>query len=180
MFERQPYDLEGHIRHFGNGINMYRGEDFGQPLALHEGDVLSNGWTVIGKPHEGFNGGIVLRFSTGRERTVPGRIPLQLKSDQEGILPADLQIGHILQTGCVVLDHPRELGMLGWHGTQNEVGVKLTGGLDGAEIGLPSDLAIAVFDEVYPPNTDTMLGAYAVEGVLAMRDSARRNLPQLG
>ncbi len=176
----KSYSLEGYIEDHGNGNNMLRGEDFGQPRTLDEGDVLSNGWTVVEKPIEGFNGSVRLNFSGSVHRLVPARIPLQLKSDKPGVLPAELATGHILQTGCVILNEPRGVGPVERHDGQDEVELKLTGGWEGHEITVPSDLAIAVFDEVYPPSSDTVLGVFALERALGMREVARQNLPKLG
>jgi hypothetical protein len=179
-FGREPYGLEGYIRNHGDGSNMYRGKDFGQPRTLTMGDQLSNGWFVNTRPFEGFNGSIGLNFTNGESRLVPARIPLQLKSDKPGILPAELVTGRILQTGCVILDEPRKLGQVEWRDGQDEVEVKLTGGLEGHTMGVPSDLEIAVFDEAYPPKPDTQIGAFALERVMSMRETARQNLPKLG
>ena len=156
-FGTKPYDLEGYIENHGDGSNMYRGENFGQPRTLQEGDVLSNGWTVIGNPFEGFNGNVGLNFSNGLHRLVPARIPLQLESENPGLLPAELIAGHILQTGCVVLDEPQRVGSVEWHDDQDEVRLKITGGWEGHEITVPSDLEVAVFEEIYPPSSDTVL-----------------------
>lgn len=179
-FGTKPYGLEGYIKNHGDGSNMYRGEDFGQPNTIHDGDVLANGWTVVGKPFKGYNGSVGLRFSNGQQRLVPARIPLQLKSDKSGIYPADLQTGHILQTGCVILEEPKSLGSAEWHDGQEEVELKLTGGWEGHEFGVPSDLAIAVFEETYPPSSTTMLGAFTLERTLSMHEVARQHLPKLG
>jgi hypothetical protein len=179
-FGTKPYGLEGYIRNHGDGSSMYRGEDFGQPNTIHDGDVLSNGWTIVGEPFEGGNGSVGLRFNNGEYRLVPARIPLQLVSDKPGVFPVELRTGHILQTGCVILDEPRGIGSVEWHDGQDEVELKLTGGWEGHEITVPSDLAIAVFDEMYPPSSDTVLGAFALEQTLGMREVARQNLPKLG
>lgn len=179
-FGTKPYGLEGHIESHGNGSNMYRGEDFGQPRTLQDGDVLSNGWTVVGEPYEGFNGSVGLNFSNSMHRLVPARIPLQLKSNKSGVFPVELRTGHILQTGCVVLDEPKGVGPIEWHDGQDEVELKLTGGREGHEITVPSDLAIAVFEEVYPPRSDTLLGTFTLERTLRMHEIARQNLPRLG
>jgi hypothetical protein len=175
-FGTKPYGLEGYIEHHGDGSNMYRGEDFGQPRTMHDGDVLANGWTIVGEPIEGANGSVVLSFSNGAHRFVPGRVALQLESERPGVLPAGLATGQILETGCVILDEPRLVGAVDWHDGQDEVELRLTGGLLGHEITVPSDLPLAVFDEVYPPSTDTLLGAFASEQVLSMRAVARHNL----
>lgn len=179
-FGTKPYELEGYINNHGDGSNMYRGEDFGQPRTILDGDTLSNGWIIVGKPFEGGNGSVGLRFSNGQQRLVPSRIPLQLKSENPGILPSDLQIGHILQTGCVILDKPISLGSVEWHGGQEEVELKLTGGWEGHKVVVPSDLVIAVFEESYPPSSSTMLGAFTLERIFSMHQVARQHLPKLG
>jgi hypothetical protein len=111
---------------------------------------------------------------------VAPRLALQLKSDKPGVLPGQLRIGHILQTGCVILDNPKPLGPIEWHGGQAEVEIMITGGWEGHNIGVPQDIELAVFEEEYPPSTKTPLGAFALERTLHMHEIARRNLPQLG
>lgn len=179
-FGNKPYGLEGYIKNHGDGSNMYRGEDFGQPRTLHHGDTLANGMIIVGKPFVGHNSSIGLNFSNGEHRLVPARIPLQLQSEKTGVYPTELHVGHILQTGCVILDEPKEIGSVEWHDDQDEVELKLTGGWEGHEISVPSDLAIAVFEEAYPPSPSTQLGAFALERTLGMHEIARQHLPKLG
>lgn len=179
-FGTKPYGLEGYIRNYGDGSNMYRGEDFGQPNTLHNGDVLANGWTVVEKPFQRGNGIVGLLFNNGEHRLVPARIPLQLKSDKPGVLPAELATGHILQTGSIILDEPRYMGATEWHKDQHEVAIKLTDGWEGRGITVPDDLAIAVFDEMYPPSSVTLLGAFVLGRALDMPEVERQNLPNLG
>lgn len=98
-FGTKPYGLEGYIKNYGNGNNMYRREDFGQPLTLRDGDTLANGLIVVGRPFEGGNGSVGLNFNNGEHRFIPARIPLQLQSEKLGVYPAELHIAHILQRG---------------------------------------------------------------------------------
>lgn len=179
-FGTKPYGLEDHIRYHGDCSNLYRGEDFAQPRTLTHGDVLSNGWQVAGKPLEGHNSSTQINFTNGFSRIIAPRLPLQLKSDKQGILPGQLRVGQILQTGCVVLDNPRPIGPVEWRNGQHEVEVNLTGGWEGHNVGVPYDIELAVLDEEYPPSTATPIGVFALERALGMREIARRNLPQLG
>lgn len=182
-FGTKPYGLDGHIEHSGSGSNMYRGEDFAQPRALTDGDVLANGLIVVGQPYIAFNSSPGIRLSDGSHRIVAPRLPLQLQSDiANGVLPAELQIGQILQTGDVVLSEPKQIGRVGrteWHDDQ-EVTIHLTGGRDGHHVGVASDLPLAVFNEVYPPSSETPLGRFTLEWALRMDEAARVNLPRLG
>lgn len=159
---------------------MLRGSDFAQPRTLTNGDVLSNGWQVDGEPSRAVNSSVGIHFTNGLTRIVAPRLPLQLQSDRKGILPSQLKIGQILQTGCVVLDNPKPIGPVEWHGNQEEVGIDITGGWKGHQFGAPTDLELAVFEEMYPPRTDTLLGAFALKEALGMRKIARRNLTELG
>ena len=179
-FGTKPYGLEDYIKYHGDGSNLYRGETFAQPGTLEEGDVLSNGWTVVGEIGRGFNSSPVVTFSNGLSRVIAPRLALQLQSDKSGLLPSQLRPGHILQTGCVVLDNPKAIGAVERHGGQEEVKIYITGGREGHEVGVPHDIELAVFDEEYPPSSQTPLGAFALEKTLGMSEVARRNLPQLG
>lgn len=176
-FGKKPYGLETYIEHHGDGSNLYRTETFAQPRALEHGDILSNGWQVEGETFDAFNGGVGVNFHNGMSRRIPARLPLQLLGDLPGTLPMDLRVGQILQTGCVVLEpsylsesDPRSFPK------QVEAAITLTGGAYGADIGVPVDLEIATIDEVYPPNADTILGAFAIEKVIKMDVSVRENL----
>jgi|GEM_PF-2671850 hypothetical protein len=180
-FGTKPYDLAGHIEHYGSGVNMYRGEDFAQPSALQDGDILANGLVISGKPYIAFNSSIGLDFANGSHRIVAPRIPLQLQSERtRGVLPAELTVGQILQTGDVVLSKPKPIGPVEWHDNQDETEIHLTGGWYGHEVGVASDLPIAVFGEAYPPSPSTSLGTFALEQVMRMKEEARINLPRLG
>lgn len=179
-FGTKPYDLEGYIRHHGDGSNMFRGKDFAQPRTLRDGDILSNGWRVVGEPEQGFNDSGLITFSNGLSRVIAPRLPLQLMSGGRGVLPGELRIGQILQTGCVILDTPKPLGSVERHDGQDEVEIDITGGWEGHTVGVPSDIELAVFEEEYPPSSGTPLGAFALERTLGMREVARRNLPELG
>ncbi|HVC35871.1 MAG TPA: hypothetical protein VNE40_00285 [Candidatus Dormibacteraeota bacterium] len=180
-FGSKPYGLEEYLEHHkGDGSNMLRSEDFAQPRALTQGDILSNGWEVSGKPFLAFNSSTGLHFTNGLTRIVAPRIPLQLRSDRAGYLPEQLRIGQILQTGCVVLDTPKPIGPVEWHNGQDELELKLTGGFVGHEVGVPYDLELAVFGEEYPPNSQTLLGSVALDGVQTLYEEAKRNLPKLG
>ena len=176
----QPYDLDTYIARHGDGTNLYRGEDFAQPQALHDGDTLSNGWQIAGKPFRAANSSVGLNFTNGKTRIVAPRLPLQLNSDRTGLLPGQLAVGQILETGCVVLAEPVAIGSVEWHNGQQEVKVELTGGWEGHKVGAPDDLPLAVFEEVYPPSSSTTLGSFTLERTLGMHEVARRNLPQLG
>ena len=179
-FGTESYGLEDYIKYHGDGSNLYRGETFAQPRTLKDGDILSNGWMVVGDLGSGFNGSPIVNFSNGLSRVIAPRLALQLLSDKRGVLPAHLRPGTILQTGCVVLDNPRLIGAVNYRGDQEEVEITITGGREGHSIGVPYDIELAVFDEEYPPSPLTTLGAFALENTLSMNDIARRNLPQLG
>lgn len=177
-FGTKPYDLAAHVKYYGDGSNLYRGVDFAQPRALESGDVLANGYTVFGS-HEGYNGGVNVAFFGNIRRRIPALLPIQLQGERPGVLPLDLQIGHILVTGDVVLSVSEAKGSVDYHFDQEEVEIHITGGLDGHSFGIPADLPVAVLDEMYPPSTDTLIGAYTVAQALRMTDEARINLSQL-
>lgn len=179
-FGTKPYGLETFIEHSGDGSNLYRGETFTQPRALEHGDVLSNGWQVDGETFEAFNGGVGVNFTNGISRRVPARLPLQLMSETPGVLPMDLRVGQILQTGCVILE-PSYLSVSDprSYPRQEEAAVTLTGGTYGGTISVPVDLEIATFDEAYPPSTNTALGAFAMQRVMKMHESIQESLNSL-
>lgn len=86
------YDLKGHIRHRGLGINMLRMPRFAQPCALNTGDVLVTGDRLLSPPREGGNGSIWLHLTGGFEGhwvEVPSRIPIALLTDEDNA-PSDL------------------------------------------------------------------------------------------
>ncbi|HLB66353.1 MAG TPA: hypothetical protein VJJ78_02035 [Candidatus Saccharimonadales bacterium] len=178
----KPYGLEDYIRHHGDGSNMYRGETFGQPRTLHNGDVLANGLVVIEKPYEAGNGGVGLNFTDGSRRRVPARIPLLLKGEAYGKLPIDLAVGDIFETGCVVLETPGKLDVDDprYEQHESEVGITITGGFSGHSIRVPSDLVIALHPEAYPPSSDTAFGAFVLANTLKVNEGTRHNLPKLG
>lgn len=179
-FGTKPYGLEEYMQYHGDGSNLYRRPFFGQPRTLREGDVLANGLVVGAQPFEGSNGSIVLNFTNGSRRLVAARLPLQLQSDEPGVLPAQLHIGQILRTGDVVLSKPQPLDPVEWHDYQDEIEIHITGGRYGHKIGVPSDMPLAVYDEMYPPNGLNRFGAFVIERTLEMDEAARVNLPRLG
>lgn len=180
-FGTKPYGLEGYIEHRGDG-SMYRGENFGQPRTLVPGDVLANGLEIAEGWSEEGNGGVGLRFTDGTQRVIAARVPLLLAGGEGGKYPLDLEVGDILETGCVVLAAPSEFDAEDpqFEDNRSEVEVSLTGGLSGHTIGIPKDLVVALHGETYPPSVETRFGAYVVDKVLKMGARARRNLPQHG
>jgi len=180
-FGTEPYGLEGYIRHHGDGSNMYRTEEFAQPRTLQPGDVLANGLVVDTDVYDAGNGGVGFGVSGEGRRVVAGRIPLQLQSERPVTLPLDLQIGSILETGCVVLSEPRQIpdDDLEYEENRFEVLLRLTGGFEGHPVSVPKDLAIAVLPELYPPDPESVLGKFAIENVFKMNGGARRSLPKL-
>lgn len=180
-FGTKPYGLEGYLEHRGDG-NMYRGESFGQPRTLIPGDVLANGLEISEEWSEEGNGGVGLHFTDGTQRVVAARVPLLLAGGESGKYPLNLEVGDILETGCVVLAPPREFDPEDPEHEDNrrEVEVALTGGLSGHTIGIPKDLVVALHGEAYPPSIETRFGAYVVDNVLKMGARARRNLPHYG
>ncbi len=181
-FGAVPYNLEGYIENFGDGSNMYRSDTFGQPRTLVAGDVLANGLELAGKPTDASNGGILLPFTDGINRRVAARIPLLFEGGTTGKLPNYLVVGDIFETGCVVLDTKGELVKDNprYKDHAYEVGLVISGGLNGHQIEVPNDLIIALHDEIYPPSQKSLIGAFAIKRVLEMGARARRNLPNYG
>lgn len=178
-FSNEPYDLGGHIKYHGSGYNLYRGEDFAQPRALKVGDVLSNGWTIVDDSRESYNGGVEVRFDRWVTRRIAARLPLQLQSERPGVLPMDLQVGQIFQTGDVILDEPRPLTAeeTEYFGRGLEsVSILLTGGREGHRLAVHSDIELAVSDETYPPNPGTKFGTFVLENTMRMDENARQHL----
>jgi hypothetical protein len=177
--DKKSYGLNEYLRRHGDSSNRYRTETFAQPRALVDGDTLSNGWQVSGNTFVGYNGKVGVNFTNGHSRLVASRLALQLAGNEGGILPERLRIGQILQTGCVVLGNPTRPNTVDEYTNQDEITIPLTGGRTGHNVNAPADLELAVFDEVYPPNIDRPLGAFALERVLSLDDSARIHLPSL-
>lgn len=176
------YDLITHIeREHGSGTNMLREDTFSQPQALRKGDVLANG-LVIAERNEAGNGGKELSFDNGSRRVVAARIPLLLEGGTSGKLPSELEVGDILQTGCVVLAQPTKIGQddREFEANRRETKIHISGGHSGHSIGVPSDLIIALHPETYPPAPVSLFGAFVIHNTLDMGARARRNLPNYG
>lgn len=161
---------------------MYRTEVSSQPRALQTGDVLANGLELATAWYEVGNGGVGLGFTDGTSRVVAARIPLLLKGGHFGKLPGELAVGDILETGDVVLapSSPIDQDDVDWESSRHEVSITINGGLDGATIGVPEGLIIALSSESYPPSQDTAFGRFVVEQALSMGAKARRHLPFYG
>lgn len=177
----KPYDQAQHIRVYGSGTNMYRTAEFAQPKALKCGDRLATGLTVEREPQDTGNGGVEIFLTNRVRRIVAPRIPLQLESDRAVVLPIDMQVGTILETGEVVIKDPTVIDPndINYSLNRHEVCLTITGGIGGAPIGVPADLAIATYSETYPPDPSQPLGKYAIESVFKMNYRARQNLPAL-
>ncbi|HUC95726.1 MAG TPA: hypothetical protein VMR76_02075 [Candidatus Saccharimonadia bacterium] len=180
-FGSELYGLESYIEHHGDGSNMYRTDEFGQPHTLRPGDVLATGLEIARFPFDAGNGGVGLRMDDSSERVVAARIPLQFLCDRPITLPAGLQVGNILETGCVVLSKPSRITEESEYFKRNrhEVQLNLTGGFNGHSIEVPEDLAIAILPELYPPEASSVIGKFTIENVFKMTAAARRNLPKL-
>ena len=178
----KPYGLEGLIEHHGDGSNLYRGENFGQPRTLVPGDVLANGLEVASSWSEEGNGGIALDFTDGTKRVVPARIPLLLAGGVSGEYPFDMRAGDIFETGDVVLAKPTEFSPEDpiYEKDRREVELLISGGLSGHSVAVPKDIVIALHDEAYPPSIEKAFGAFVVEQTLKMGAKARKNLPDYG
>jgi hypothetical protein len=181
-FNDQSYGLEGYLENHGNGSNLYRGENFGQPRTLIPGDVLANGLEIAKEWSEEGDGGVGLHFTNGTKRVVAARVPLLLAGGEYGKYPIDLEVGDIFETGSVVLEQPNEYNTEDpqFEDSRREVELKLTGGFNGHKIGMPKDIVVALYSEAYPPSLETRFGSYVVDNVLKMGARARRNLPQYG
>lgn len=131
-----------------SNANIERGNDFAQPMALKKNDVLANGQKLINDPRN-TNDGVSIIFKNNNKRYIPVRLPLQLgRSARNGVLPQDLQVGDILQTGCVVLAEPTETtGEKPYADTDDQynIGISLSGGQRPQVIATPEDLYLARF-----------------------------------
>lgn len=140
--------------------NHYRTMEFAQPRDLQPGEELSNGWKIYEKPYAS-EFGISLMFQDDRpKRYISPRLPLQLKafrpSDNPGeplvkitgVLPQDLQVGDILQTGCVVVAPSGPAAVSRRPNSQTEVVVNLSGGQAVQGTGVPDDIELAVFGTI--------------------------------
>lgn len=140
--------------------NHYRTMEFAQPRDLQPGEELSNGWKIYQRPRA-TEYGISLLFQDDRpERYISPRLPLQLKafrpSDSPdeplvkltGVLPQDLQVGDILQTGCVVVAPSEPAAPSRRPNGQTEVVINLSGGQAVQGTGVPDDIELAVFGTI--------------------------------
>jgi|GEM_PF-3772256 len=92
MFSTQPYGLEGHLQHRGDGSNMLRTETCCQPRALQPGDWLMTGDRVLAYPKEGGNGSVMVWMTGGHEGhhvDIGARWPLAMAPVDSEPLPND-------------------------------------------------------------------------------------------
>ncbi len=131
--------------------NQYRTETFSQPRAIRSGDKLANEWVVRGEgePFTDIHG-LSLLFNGHPKRYVPARLPLQLRSIDEihGVLPQDLSVGDVLQTGCIVLEPPHPTDGSTRPTDQHDVVLNLSGGQRLQAVATPDDLELAVYGTV--------------------------------
>jgi hypothetical protein len=171
-----PYGLEAHVAQYGKALNGYRGDDFAQPRALERGDILAGGLRLIKNPVDGNAGSVGLEledpYGYRRRALVAARLPLQLGYDNNGLLPGELQVGHTLKTGDVVLAKPQTID-------NEQIELELSGGYVVQRVPAPVSLRLAVMSNVYPPpDANTPLGAYVLRTVERLPEEARVNLAQ--
>lgn len=164
----QSYGIEQHVKNYGLGIDLYRGESFAQPAALMPGDVLASGAQVMDTPvHYGRNG---VKIDVGLRYRLPSFLPLQLLTDDhESVYPPDLQSGDILVTGDVLVNKVRP------YDDENTI-MGLAGPYGCFEIYISNDLPIAVSEESLPVSPHTPLGALAISNFAKMQVRTRRPL----
>ncbi|GEM_PF-6865272 len=147
----------------GSNQNIDRGDTYSQPMALKKNDELSGGQRLIHDPRN-TNDGVSILLKDDRKRYVPLRLALQLGDVTENaVLPQDLRVGDVLQTGCVVLAESVELTGEGPYCDTNDqfnVRISLSGGQRPQTIATPSDLYLARFgtlDDLRPDSAMTYI-----------------------
>lgn len=143
------------------GRNERRGETYAQPLTLKRGDELANGWQLRHDTINTIDGASIL-FRGNMKRYVPQRLPLQLghAAVAEGVLPYDLHVGDVLQTGDVILAEPEEIETdLPFSDTEDQYNTRiyLSGGQRPQAIETPSDLYLARFGTLDDLSPDAAL-----------------------
>ena len=131
--------------------NEQREEAYAQPLALKRDDELANGWQLRHDTINTIDGASIL-FRGNMKRYVPQRLPLQLGhtaiAEGMGVLPYDLRVGDVLQTGDVVLAEPEKIETdLPFSDTKDQYNTRiyLSGGQRPQPVATPSDLHLARF-----------------------------------
>lgn len=178
--------------HLGCANNRYRTMVFSQPRAIRQGEELSNGWKEYGDPYDDATNGIRLEFIGDHpDRYISPRLPLQLLAFKPGnapddppeklpgVLPQDLRVGDILQTGCVVLEPPRPVIESIRPNGQPEIAVSLSGGQRPQTTAAPDDIELAVFGTIdHLGTTDDLLTRIVAEKLAQMRKSVLHSLAE--
>lgn len=162
----------------GRANNRYRTMEFAQPRVLRSGEILSSGWKIYETPRDEASG-VSLLFQEGRpERLIPPRLPLQLHGDVPGVLPQDLHVGDILQTGCVVLEPPYPVGQR-HPNDQQDIAVGLSGGQRVQTTMTPNDVELAVFGTIDDlGDADDLLTQIVAEKLSQLRQRALHALAE--
>ncbi len=176
FYPKEPYGIETYYEHYDDGSNLLREDTYAQPLTLKEDDLLSNIWKLAANPETRTNVGAELHFTNKKLRIVPPRIPLQLLSETRGVLPENLQIGDVLQTGCVVLDEPQPVEPDPERENQHDTHVLLPSGSRGSWIRIPSDLEVAVHGHMETLDFDSKFGQFVLSRLKDLKPNVTKKL----
>lgn len=173
------YGITEYYRRYDDGSNYLRGYDFAQPRTLHRDDTLSNGLIYqSGSTRASELVVAKLNFMNGAVRVVPPRIPLQLatRNNKRGVTPSGLEPGHVLQTGCVVLEEPVEVEPLEERGNVPEWRVALSTGQHSASVRIPYDMEVAVRGRLEEISPSSRFGKFVLGRLHHLSIPATKNL----
>lgn len=90
----KTYTLKDWVQKRGGGENLLRSDNYAQPSALKEGDVLITGERILSSPREGGNGAVFVHLSSYNEKGVwlsfPSRTALALVGCHNAPIPDGL------------------------------------------------------------------------------------------
>jgi hypothetical protein len=173
------YGITEYYRRHDDGSNCLRGYDYAQPRTLHRDDTLSNGLIYQSGSTRASEFIIAkLNFMNGAVRVVPPRIPLQLatRDHKRGVQPYNLEPGHVLQTGCVVLEEPYEVESLEERGDVAEWRVALSTGQHSASVRIPYDIEVAVRGRLDDISHTSRFGKFVLGRLHHLSVPATKNL----